>query len=179
MTKRQIRANDIIEDIHAGLTDEGLCQKYDVSESVLKMVFEKLVGAGAVTRAEIDGRASLSQETEVWDAFEAGSRNYIFFTIPIYDANDLNVEGFVNDISEQNLLVEGITTSPDESRTFLIRADEFADVFPFVFDATCKWVQPHGAAGTQLAGFEIANISEGGSKELRKLIGLLTLGGGK
>jgi hypothetical protein len=175
MIKRQIKANDIIRDIHAGLIDAELSERYDVSDSVLKMIFEKLVAAGAITQAEMEGRAAMRQESDSWEAF--GSRNYIFFTIPIYDANDLNVEGTVSDISEQSLQVEGISTAASEKRTFLIRSDEFADVFPFVFDATCRWVRPVGGSAKLLAGFEIDSISEGGAKELRKLIGFLTLGG--
>ncbi len=175
MTKRQIRANDIIRDIRAGSTDEELGAKYAMSSCTLKMVLEKLEAAGAISEAEILGRASMLEDRECGDALRSTSRNYIFFTIPIYDADDLNVEGIVNDISEEGLQVEGVKTNVGDKRSFLIRSDEFADVFPFVFDATCQWVQSSGRAGPFLAGFGIDSISEGGSKELRKLIGLLTL----
>ncbi|MEW6350884.1 MAG: hypothetical protein AB1646_17640 [Thermodesulfobacteriota bacterium] len=175
MTKRQIRANDIIKDIRAGKTDEELGERYGISPTALKMVMEKLVAAGAISEEEIRGRTSMNEDRQVWEALRSGSRNYIFFTIPIYDTDDLNVEGTVNDVSEQGLQIEGVNTTVGERRSFLIRADEFADVFPFVFDATCKWVETSGETGPPLAGFEIDNISEGGSKELRKLIGLLTL----
>ncbi len=174
MTKRQIRAKDIINDIHAGKTDQELAEKYGISLSALEMVLEKLAAAGAISQEEIKGRASMIEDPQSCDPLRSMSRNYIFFTIPIYDADDLNVEGSVIDISEHGLQIEGVETTVGDKRCLLIRVDEFADVFPFVFDATCKWVQTSCGKGPLLAGFEIDSISEGGSKELRKLIGLLT-----
>jgi hypothetical protein len=43
MIKRQIKANELIRDIHSGLTDAELSERYDVSEAVLQIVFEKFI----------------------------------------------------------------------------------------------------------------------------------------
>jgi hypothetical protein len=70
--------------------------------------------------------------------------------------------------------VTGIKVKVGEAKSLLIQADELADVYPFVFDAACRWHEI--SEGQEAAGFEITNITERSLKELQKLIRYLTLG---
>ena len=84
------------------------------------------------------------------------------------------MEGWITDITEEGLQLTGMPAEVGQSRSLLIRADEFHDIFPFAFDAKCKWVHTDDVNET-LVGFEIVDISETGLEELRKLIQLLTI----
>jgi hypothetical protein len=57
----------------------------------------------------------------------------------------------------------------------LVQADEFADVYPFTFDAVCRRVEESGDEDPYTAAFEITSISRGGRGELRKLCHFLGL----
>ena len=96
--------------------------------------------------------------------------------MPVYDTSDLHAEGFLEDVSESGIRVVGMNVSEGDERTLMIRSDEFVDVYPFVFDATCRWRETADQTGDVVAGFEITNISDGSRGELRKLISLITLG---
>ena len=91
------------------------------------------------------------------------------YTIPIA----WNMEAWILDITEKGLQLTGLLAEVGQYRSLLIRADEFHDIFPFAFDALCKWVEYED--GENGVGFEIVDISETGLNELRKLIRLLTI----
>ena len=54
--KRRINAREFIADIQAGLSDDALMEKYQLSESSLHHMFEKLLASGHVTQAQLDDR---------------------------------------------------------------------------------------------------------------------------
>ncbi len=56
MTKRNVRASDIIRDIRAGLDDQTLMGKYRLSAQALQSLLEKLVEKGLIKRQELEGR---------------------------------------------------------------------------------------------------------------------------
>ncbi len=176
MIKRRIPARAIIEDIRTGMGSAKLMEKYQISPVGLQTLLRKLINARALREADLGTRILDAPTATESGRGRAVPRNYMFFTIPIFDVDDLYVEGIVNDISEKGLQVEGVETFVGDARTFLIRADEFADVFPFAFEAICRWIGNDGDSGAPLAGFEITNISEGGVSEIQKLVQLLGLG---
>ena len=67
-----------------------------------------------------------------------------------------------------------IPTKAGDTKDFLVQADYFADVYPLVFEAKCKWT-PKAEDGLLFSGFEITSVSEGALEELRKLTSLLTI----
>ncbi len=79
----------------------------------------------------------------------------------------------MNDISEKGLQVGGLEFTVGETKSLLIRADEFADIYPFVFDATCRWITKEESTDDFTAGLEITSISDRGLEELRNLLALL------
>jgi hypothetical protein len=103
------------------------------------------------------------------------ARNYLAFPVPVYEAESLLVQGEIIDITEKGLQVAGIEVQPQETKSFLIRADEFHDIYPFVFEARCQWVRKEDPDGKCVAGFQIVAISELGLEELRRLISVLTI----
>jgi hypothetical protein len=80
------------------------------------------------------------------------------------------------DISEVGLQISGIPTKVGDTKDFLVQADYFADVYPFVFEAQCQWASK-AEDGHLFSGFEITSITEGALEELRKVTSMLALSG--
>jgi hypothetical protein len=174
--KRKITAKDIVADVRAGLTNAQLMEKYQLSPVALNGIFEKLVNAQILLELELSGREwGTSEPSEGLTATTEAARSYVMFQLPIYDLDDMTVEGHVLDISERELMAEGIAAQVGDVKRLLIQADEFADVYPFSFDAVCRSLENEGGPEELTATFEIASISEVGCGELRKLCRFLGL----
>lgn len=172
--KRKIRKDEIISDIRSGMANEALMGKYRITSDKLISIFKKLVDAQVIKAQELEGREGWPPTLDKPKFLRSHPRQYVIFPLPVYDTDDLGGEGFVKDITEAGMLVTGIKARVGEVKSLLVQADEFADVYPFVFDATCRWSEVSG--GQEAAGFEITNITERSFKELQKLIHYLTLG---
>ena len=83
-------------------------------------------------------------------------------------------KGTVVDISEIGIQISGIPAKVGDTKEFLVQADYFADVYPFIFEAKCKW-SSKTEDGHLFSGFEITSIPEGALEELRKLTRMLTI----
>jgi hypothetical protein len=62
MSKAQIKASDLVQDVRMGLDDDELMKKYELSSTQLASVFTRLVEAKRVTQAELDTRCLLEIE---------------------------------------------------------------------------------------------------------------------
>lgn len=56
MSKRKISAKEAVVDIRSGKDDSALMRKYDLSPAALQSLFDRLVNAGFIDLAEIEGR---------------------------------------------------------------------------------------------------------------------------
>lgn len=172
--KRKIKAKEIVVDIKSGMSDEDLMEKYNVSEKGLKSIFQKLIDAGSIEQSQLEERIPPDRLKTYGEKPRDLHRNYVFVKLPIYELENLLHEGQVVDITEGGLQILGIEAKVGEKKGFLIQADYFADVFPFSFEAECKWATQE-KDGRWRAGFKILSISDTGLEELRKLIRMLSL----
>lgn len=173
MPKRRIVIRDFIKDVLAGKSEFDLMHTYELDAWGLSNALEKMVEIRAITLEQLLERLPSFQFSTQGSDRRQLPRQYVLFSFPVYVANDLGIEGFVNDITERGLQAAGIRCQVGEAKSLLIRADEFADIYPFVFDATCRWINEEDPYGEFVAGFEITDISAGGLFELRKLITML------
>ncbi len=173
MPKRTIVIKDFIRDFQSGKTNQELIQDYELDLWGLRNTLKKMVEIKALALDEVRDRIPSFHGVSDGDDRRSWKRRFVLFSFPVYEADDLEEEGLVNDITENGLQVSGIKSRIGEAKSLLIRADEFADIYPFVFEATCRWINPENERGEFAAGFEITNISEGGLTELRKLIKML------
>ncbi len=181
--ERKVSVREIVEDIQLRrLNDTQLMEKYKVSARGLQSVFQKLVDRKAIDSKDIEDRSQPYVDTITLEQRQNHQRHYLPKPVPIYESKDvvniyerkdLQNKGRVNDITERGLGVVGLDATVGETKSFVIVADEFVELDPFSFDATCRWVQLE-ESGEYSAGFEIGRISERALKELRKLIELLT-----
>ena len=74
MSKRHLSGKEILQDIRAGMDDAALMIKYQLSAQGLQSVFKKLIAAGALNQAELDGRSSPHDRTInlVWKCLACG-----------------------------------------------------------------------------------------------------------
>ncbi|GEM_PF-1077188 len=59
MAKRKLRVTEVLTDIRAGMDDFALMRKYDLSTHLLQSLFEKLLEAGVLERAEFTRREAI------------------------------------------------------------------------------------------------------------------------
>lgn len=174
--KREVRAKEVIEDLNAGMQNAELCKKYRLSERGLVKVLKKLVSAKLVSKDDIAPRIHDIQKPSEAQDIRKAPRCYPVFGILIHELDDLAVDYYIQDVSEKGFRIAGMPAKVGEVRTFLIQADEFVDVFPFSFEARCRWVKADSNMDEYTAGFEISKISEQGANELKQIIRHMTIG---
>jgi PilZ domain len=166
--KKRIEARRFINDIRSGYSDSKLMDKYRLSSSELMRLYRKLILEVTVGYGLRNSRLS-SREGAGSYHLRKFPRCYLAVCLRVFDPESLKVQGRVRDISEKGLQLVGVTSQVGEVRDFLIRAEEFSEVRPFEFRATCRWGSNDVIPGEYTAGFEITDISEGCLYELRKL----------
>jgi hypothetical protein len=65
----QISAKSVLDDILAGLDDEGFMRKYNISERQLQRLFRKMIAEGFVTPLELAERLCVT-ESQVTEAID-------------------------------------------------------------------------------------------------------------
>ena len=175
-SKRTINAKEIVSDIRSGMINQLLMDKYHVSLDKLHNIFKQLLDAHAIERSELEPLISIPHLRVNGGQRRRLHRGYVFINLPIYDLKDLLNKGTVIDISEVGLQISGIPAKVGDTKEFLVQADYFADVYPFIFESKCKW-SSKAEDGVLFSGFEITSITEGALEELRKLTSMLALSG--
>ncbi len=169
--KRKIRAGDIIRDLRSGMSISELMDKYRFSLKVLRFVFRRLLNAGVITKDELEAQAALYNDTIDVKGVRKLIRTSTAFPVRIYDSGNPFATGYVRDISEKGVCVEGIEAAVGEIKNFIVRSGAFGEGHTVVFEGKCRWVNAEQSPGKKwVAGFEITSISSMDSVELRKLV---------
>ncbi|MGB9618243.1 MAG: hypothetical protein ACPL7J_13045, partial [Desulfomonilaceae bacterium] len=93
--KRKIKAKEIIADIRAGMMDQELMEKYNVSQNALKSIFQKLIDSGSLQQHELEERIPPDRLKTYGEKPRNLHRNYVFVKLPIYELENLLHEGEV------------------------------------------------------------------------------------
>jgi len=169
--KRTIKAGDIIRDIRSGNTVSQLLAKYGFSLKTLRIVFRKLLNAGAMTKEELNSQKALYSDAVDLKGVRKLVRTITTLPLRIYDSGNPFATGYVRDISEKGVCIEGVEAAVGEVKNFIVRSGAFGAGHTFVFEGKCRWVNKEEPSGKRcVAGFEITSISSLDSAELRKLI---------
>ena len=169
--KRTIKAGDIIRDIRSGNTVSQLLAKYGVSLKTLRIVFRKLLNAGAMTKEELNSQKALYSNTVDLKGVRKLLRTITTLPLRIYDSGNPFATGYVRDITEKGVCIEGIEATVGEVKNFVVRSGAFGAGHTFVFEGKCRCVNKEEPSGKGcVAGLEITSISSLDSAELRRLI---------
>jgi hypothetical protein len=175
MGKRTIRARELLVDIKAGLDDASLMEKYGLSAKGLQGVFDKLLEKSVISLEELHSRGDPFDDTVSIGDLRMAARSYLMFHVPIHEAEHLENEGHIEDVSVEGIQVCGLSCQEGDVLNLLIRADAFQQISPFVFEARCQWTDAN-ENGDCVSGFRITDISNESQEQLHYLIRLLTLG---
>lgn len=172
MGKRKLKARELVMCIRNGMSDAQLMERYKLSAKGLQSAYQQLLKANAVTEEDLSGRSPGFEDTVTVEDTRRLNRTKVRTVLPIYETRDLEVRGTVQDINEKGVGIRGIRAMEGEVKELVIASDDFVEVDPFVFEATCRWAKK-GDDGQYSGGFEITRITEASSHELRKLIQFL------
>lgn len=176
---RKIKSRQFLKDVQSGMSKPALMEKYGISSRTLQRLCKKLLEARALPHEHSEWELGMESTTMVQENIRKVQRNYVDFDLPVYEENDPEIHGKVRDITEEGVGILGLETGVDQVKKLVILGDFFGEVAPFEFEATCRWAKRIGPLGELRAGFQITFISEPDLRELRKLIHLIMLRGGK
>lgn len=165
----------MVADLRARLSDFELMAKYQLSLHQLQQVIEKLVNSGRIRGAEIKERASFFDEPANRLETRRFPREYLRIPLEIQDLANSSKRGFVIDLSRDGFRTRGMPAAVGEEKGFVMHWSESQNTI--VLRAKCVWVQQALNQTSLLeAGFKIVQVSDGDLSEMRRLIGLLSLG---
>ena len=173
-SRRRINLVEILSDIRAGLSKSDIMRKYQLSEEMLRKVSKKLLDARGV-RSVSDGTETVIEDLPEFLATQEFVRHEVDFDLPIYDADQPEIQGVVRDISELGVGAAGIEANVGDVKTLVILGDELGLFSSFQFEGHCRWRVTDQTDGTCLTAFAISKISDADSKQLGKLVRLTTL----
>lgn len=172
--KRRIDTKELVTDIHSGLTDVELMEKYKLSSRGLQRVFGKLVDSGAVIADNLSGRSISYDDSVTLKKVRESIRALPILSIDIYERNDPQTMGSIRDLSESGVGVRGLVAEVGELKSLVVAPDEFLEIEPFSFEAKCCWVRNEEGGKIRDAGFEITDIEEDSLMHLQELLQLMT-----
>jgi hypothetical protein len=160
----------LINDIHGGLTDAELMEKYHLSAAELRRRLLQLMSDNAVISADVYWRPILYDYEVSDDDRRATPRYPLELLLPVNEIGSPEpASGFLVDINEKGGCVKGMNPSVGDTVTLRIEPGTLASADEIIVDVAFRWVQRVGDADF-LAGFQILAISERDSSLLRELI---------
>jgi hypothetical protein len=169
--KEEIRRQDFLNDLRAGMSDQELMNKYKLTPRGMGTLFRNLVNAELISFAELIRRSSGQLNLpELVAEFRIRSRKQLEFLIPISDFHNPENTGLVYDISDDGVGARGIKATVHEVRTFIIPTDDYFRADPIVFQGICRWVEEKDNRWESAAGFRVVKLIRGSLKELQEII---------
>ena len=173
---RTINLIEILNDIHGGMSDADLMEKYVLSEDMLRQVSKKLLDARGI-RSAADEPDTIVEEPSDFVATREFFRHEVDLELPVYEASRPEVHGMLRDISEEGVSIAGLEAQAGDVMTLVVLSDELGEFSSFEFEGYCRWSFVDPEDGTYLSGFAINEISESDLLQLRKLVRLINVGG--
>jgi len=166
--KIKINAGDIVRDVRSGMTDSELIEKYHLSSRGLQSAFLKLVAGGFLHPDELENRVPWYDDTADIRDLRQLPRESAAIPVAVCEQGNPSNRGVVRNFTSRGLGTRGLQAAVNEPKELVILGDDFGEVEPFEFRATCRWLKHDGAEW--VAGFEITDIHEEGMAELRKFL---------
>lgn len=168
--KVRIKVNELVNDLRAGMSDIELMGRYGLSAKGLESTFRKLVEGNFISQTELNGRAMPYSDTADIQNLRRVKRSYPALTVSVRDFRIPGEEGLLHDVSERGIGVRGLAAKPNETRIFVLEANEVEEMSPFMFEGLCRWARLDEETSICTAGFEISRISDENLGRLRRLI---------
>jgi hypothetical protein len=169
-SKKEIKADAVVKDLRSGAEPTEIMRKYKLTEKGFRSTLRKLVLAKALRKTEIERFYARYPDLFVGD-LRLSSRTGIKFPLVVCAADNPSSKGFVKNISEKGIAIEGFESRIGETKELKILSSEIAECATIVLEAKCMWIEgQEGEDEEPVAGFQITSISKSAMKELKKLI---------
>ncbi len=172
--KRKISQPQIVHDIHSGMTEAQLMEKYDLSSWGIRKFLAKLLPVGAITWEEMAILSLNSDDSVTLRDMRQYQRSYPLVSVIVYEQIKPMVKGRVVDISEKGVGVIGIPSEVGDLKTLTISPDELTVFEPFTLQAVCRWFRQGDRDIPCTAGFAITHIEDPSLERLRDLLESMT-----
>jgi hypothetical protein len=171
----KVKAGEFVSDIRSKLTDYELMEKYGLAAVDLKKAIKKLIDSQVIPITEVYHRQILYDSSVDSEPRRRLPRHYLALLLPIYEANDPSVRGWLTDISEEGIGIKGIKSDFGELRSFCIVPGKFSDTSQIQFEAECRWSEWWDEESECSAGFMITSITDPNLLALREFIRVLSI----
>jgi hypothetical protein len=169
--KKVVAAGDIVKDISAGLSDNELMVKYNLSAKGLANAFEQLIAKGIVPLEAVRSRKRQGVDAVIIDDSRSLPRHSPRELLPISDAPRAGTWGRVDNINERGVGVTGIDACIGETKELVVSSGTLLpEVESIRFEARCVWVEPHVEPELTAGGYQITRISDRDLANLRALV---------
>lgn len=176
MSKGQITAEEVLDDIRSDMIDSEIMQKYHVTAKELRDVYRALCESKSVDIAEMYCRPVYWDNNVDIEPRREFPRLLLAFILPVHDRDNPGARGIVADVTEKGMKLEGMESKVGEKRRLTVNPTRFGDMDPIDFEAECRWSKTEGPDQRPVAGFQITEISDGALRELRRFIRFVTTG---
>lgn len=176
MSKRQITAEEVLDDIRSDMIDSEIMQKHQVTAKELRDVYRALCESKSVDLAEMYCRPVYWDNNVDLEPRREFPRLLLAFILPVHDRDNPDARGIVADVTEKGMKLEGMEAKVGEKRWLTVNPTRFGDMDPIDFEAECRWSKTEGPDQRPVAGYRITEISDGALQELRRFIRFVTTG---
>ncbi len=169
--KRDVRKQDFLIDLRAGMADRELMKKYKLTPRGLGTLFRNLVNAKVLTFGELLSRSGGQLNLpEVVAEYRIRSREKLEFLLPISDSEQPENTGLLYDITDDGVGARGLEARVGEVKTLIIPADDYFRAEPVIFQGICRWVEKDDDRWESGAGFRVLRTLRGDLRELQEII---------
>lgn len=158
--KREVGKTEFVRDLRAGLSDDELMRKYDLSPRDLYRLLVQALGMGIVKPSEVPAVSGDVSDGIAWSDFRARPRTPVHSEVLIRDVKTRQ-EGVLRNICDRGLLVRGLKTRVRESKSLEIVCDWNKVDSAIQVDAVCRWHSPAEDSVDWKAGYEIVSVKRG------------------
>lgn len=181
MSQQESTIMQVLQDLRSGLDDTTIMARNNLSYLELRTVYKRLFDTGLLTgttmaaaedipETPVIAESSGPDEPSNGDDLRSIRRQRLNFEMTVYDQDDPDNQGKLTNITEEGIGLVGVEAGVDEEKNLVVLGDAFGDVAPFEFRARCRWAERSDDEENVVAGFEITQIGDQDSHELRKLI---------
>jgi hypothetical protein len=173
--KKRINAREIVNDIRAGSSRAELMVKFGLTRTELQRAVRKLVQAKTLNLGDLPADLVVLHDSDVPGDTRREDRYGIDFELPIWEEKAPEHKGQVIDITERGIGIIGLDAVVGQVKKLVVFSEEFLEIEPFSFEATCRWAKNEEQTGDCVSGFQISRIEDEDLIELRKVIELLRI----
>lgn len=158
--RKEIGKAEFVRDLRAGLSDDELMRKYDLSPRDLYRLLVQALGMGIVRSSDVSAVAGDISDGIAWSDFRARPRIPVHSQILIRDVKTRQ-QGVLKDICDRGLLIRGLKSRVKESKSLEIVCDWNEVDSAVQVDAVCRWHAPAEESVDWNAGYEIVSVKRG------------------